>query len=187
KSGAGIAFYIQAQEAGSPLDSVLTLRDAGGKVLATNDDFRGKDAALAFTAPAAGEYTIEVRDVDTGGGPAYGYRLIATGGPYLRTTYPLGAPAGTLCDLSLFGLNLGALGKTTDFYSVPFDAAQARVALPAAPGGVKTFQVATSGGMTNPCALRVLDVPDIREQEPNDEPSQAQRVSVPGVAHGRIF
>lgn len=187
KSGVGIAFYVQAQEAGSSLDSVLTLRDAAGRVLASNDDFRGKDAALAFTAPAAGEYTIEVRDVDTGGGPAYGYRLIATCGPYLRTTYPLGAPAGTLCDVSLFGLNLGALGKVSDFYSVPFDAAQARVAMPSAAGGVKTFQVATPGGLTNPFALQVLEVPDVREQEPDDEPSQAQRVPVPGAAHGRVF
>ena len=187
KSGESFAFYVQAQQAESALDSILTLRDSSGKTLASNDDFRGKDAALEFAAPAAGEYTLEVNDVDSGGGPGYGYRLIGTRGPFVRTTYPLGAPAGTLCDVSLFGLNLGDLGKTRDFYSVPFDAAQARVRLPEAGVTVPSFQVAAPRGLTNPFTLQALDVPDIREQEPNDETEQSLRVAVPGVAHGRIF
>lgn len=187
REGDRLACHIEAQGLESELDSLLTLRGPSGNLLASNDDFRGKDSALAFTAPAAGEYVLEVRDSDGQGGAGYAYRLFSSRAPYLRTTYPLGAPAGSLCDVSLFGLNLGDQGKTKDFYSVNFDSTQARVEMPTTPGGTKEFQVATPGGLTNPFSLQVLDVPDTREQEPNDETAQAARVAVPGAAHGRIF
>ncbi len=187
KAGEGMAFYVQAQEVGSPLDSALTLKDASGKVVGANEDFMSKDAAIAFRAPASGQYTVEIRDTDNSGGEPYAYRILATRAPFIRTTYPLGAPAGMLADLSLFGLNTGEMGKTTDSYSVMFDAPQARVQIPSTPGAITKFQVLTPGGYTNPFRVHVLDVPDVREQEPNDETEQSARLPVPGAAHGRIF
>jgi hypothetical protein len=191
RQGESLACYVLAQELESDLDSTLAVRGPGGTLLAANEDFRGRDAALAFTAPAAGEYVVEVADTENRGGPERAYRLVITRAPFLRTTYPLGAPAGTLADISLFGLNLGGQGRATDFYSVPFDAAQARVQLPPTPpdnpARAAEFQVATPGGLTNPFPLRVLTVPDVREQEPNDDGAQAVPLPVPGAAHGRIF
>jgi hypothetical protein len=186
-SGESVTFYVEASAAESELDSMLTLRDSRGRQVAENDDFLGKDAALAYTAPAAGEYVLELREVDAGGGPEYGYRLFATRAPLVRCTYPLAAAPGMLADVSLFGLNLGGAGKTSDGYAVPFDATQARVQVPAEGPGTRHFRVATPSGETNPFALRILDVADVREQEPNDDPEQAVRVQVPGAAHGRIF
>jgi hypothetical protein len=192
QAGDSLAFYVQAREAGSSLDSMLTLKDGSGKTLVSNDDFLGKDAALSFTAPASGEYVIEIKDLDSGGGRGgeggigYGYRILATRAPVIRTTLPLGAPAGMLADISIFGLNLGALGKNTDFYTVPFDSAQARVQIPNS-GPDTTVELSTARGLSNPIRLEVLDTPDIREQEPNDETPQALVLSVPGAAHGRVF
>ncbi|MBM3459156.1 MAG: hypothetical protein FJX77_11565, partial [Armatimonadetes bacterium] len=187
RAGEGMAFYVQAQEAGSPLDSVLTVKDAAGKILVTNEDYMSRNAAVGFRAPAAGEYRLEIKDTETSGSEIHSYRILATRGPYIRTTYPLGAPADMLADLSLFGLNTGETGKTTDEYSVMFDAPQARVQIPAAPGTTTRVRVATPGGYTNPFPVQVLDVPDVREQEPNDEAAQAGVLAVPGVAHGRIY
>ena len=71
---------LAAARLGSPLDAVLTIHDAKGKQLATNDD-RAKDnpdPRLEFTAKTAGVYTLRVRDrFSSRGGPVFAYRLTA--------------------------------------------------------------------------------------------------------------
>ena len=69
------ALEVVAARLGSPLDAVLSVLDAKGNELATNDDARGRDAALTFTAPEAGEYVARVRDLSGNGGLSFGYRL----------------------------------------------------------------------------------------------------------------
>jgi hypothetical protein len=54
---------VQAQRLGSPLDVTLEILGPDGKQLANNDDAGGStDAALKFTLPADGSYTLVVRD-----------------------------------------------------------------------------------------------------------------------------
>lgn len=65
----------EARRIGSRLDSVMRVLDATGKELAANDDAVGKDSRLSFTAPAAGEYLVEVRNLTPQGGDEYYYRL----------------------------------------------------------------------------------------------------------------
>jgi hypothetical protein len=73
---------------GSPLDSVLTLTDAHGALIAINDDFEDRgaglithqaDSRLMVTLPARGAYTLAVRDAQHNGGPEYAYRLRISG------------------------------------------------------------------------------------------------------------
>lgn len=73
--GQVFALEVVAARLGSPLDAVLSVLDPKGKELAANDDARGQDAALAFTAPEAGEYIARVSDLVGGGGESFGYRL----------------------------------------------------------------------------------------------------------------
>lgn len=87
-----VRIRVLAQRLGSPLDSVLVLKDANGKELATADDISTKDwqppsvrvnddpqlcddAELDFTARKAGVYTIELTDRFREGGRQYAYRL----------------------------------------------------------------------------------------------------------------
>jgi hypothetical protein len=83
---AGAAFVIEvtARRLGSPLDSMITLTDAAGVVIAHNDDFEDKGAGLlthqadsrvAVTLPADGKYFCELRDAAGHGGAEYSYRL----------------------------------------------------------------------------------------------------------------
>ena len=76
-----ITFDLAAVQLGSPLDAVLSIHDAKGKQLATNDD-RAKgqpDPRLDFTAKAAGFYTIKIRErFASRGGPTFAYRLTAS-------------------------------------------------------------------------------------------------------------
>jgi hypothetical protein len=76
KKGQTLVFKLDARRLDSPLDSVLTVADAAGKVLASNDDDGPQpDSRVSFTAPADGVFTVAVRDVNYRGGVEWVYRL----------------------------------------------------------------------------------------------------------------
>lgn len=69
---------IFAGRAGSLLDGVLTLYDANGQVLASNDDSGvGRDPQLRFKVPADGTYFLAVQDANDHGTPWHAYELTA--------------------------------------------------------------------------------------------------------------
>jgi pre-peptidase len=189
ESGDELLFRVTAQPLESSLDGYLTLRDSSGRELASNDDYVTRDPVLAYRFQKAGEYAIEVRDVDYGGSLESSYRLTISREPYLRTVYPLGVHRGTVADLQLFGLNLAQLaGRGPDWYMPENEVPQARYEVaPDTPPGPREFRLATPGGVSNPVVMEVLDVPEVREVEPNDDAQRAQRLPVPGVGHGQIY
>jgi hypothetical protein len=189
QSGDELLFRVTAQPLESSLDAYLTLRDAGGRDLASNDDYATRDPALAYRFEKAGEFAIEVRDDDYGGSLESSYRLTISREPFLRTVYPLGVHRGTVADLQLFGLDLAQLaGRGSDWYMLENEVPQARYEVaPDVPPGPREFRLATPGGISNPVMVEVLDVPEVREVEPNDDAPRAQRLPVPGVAHGQIY
>lgn len=84
RAGQRIVAEVLARRLDSPLDAALRLRDAGGRILAANDDAEDKaagllthqaDARLEATLPADGDYTLELFDAQQHGGPAYAWRL----------------------------------------------------------------------------------------------------------------
>ncbi|MEO6435418.1 MAG: pre-peptidase C-terminal domain-containing protein, partial [Tepidisphaeraceae bacterium] len=75
KAGQVFDLSVYARRLRSPLDPVLAVFDATGKVLAENDDTNGPDSYLRFAVPADGEYIIRVHDQLHGGGPQYVYRV----------------------------------------------------------------------------------------------------------------
>jgi hypothetical protein len=66
---------VFAQRYGSALDSLLTLMDGEGRVLARNDDAAGSDSRIEFKAEAGKEYLVSITDVLGRGGSNYPYRL----------------------------------------------------------------------------------------------------------------
>jgi len=84
RSGDEIVARVQARSLGSPVDSILKLTDASGKVLAANDDYEDKGAGLvthhadsmvSVKLPADGTYLLYVGDTQNAGGADYAYRL----------------------------------------------------------------------------------------------------------------
>jgi hypothetical protein len=75
--GQRVSVETVAARLGSKMDSVLRIVNAAGRELARNDDAPGMsgDSVLNFAAPATGDYFIEVRDVNYGGGSSFFYRL----------------------------------------------------------------------------------------------------------------
>ncbi len=95
KSGDEITAEVYARRLNSPLDSLLRLTDASGKILEWNDDYVLKDTAFLFKdcegllthhadsylktkLPADGTYYVQIADSAKHGGAAYGYRLRLT-------------------------------------------------------------------------------------------------------------
>lgn len=73
--GREVELRVLARALRSPLDPVLTVRAADGRVLAGNDDGPSRDSVLRFTPPADGDFVAEVRDLLRRGGPDLFFRL----------------------------------------------------------------------------------------------------------------
>jgi hypothetical protein len=83
-AGDEIVAEVYARRLNSPLDSLLWLSDANGKVLGYNDDNGDKnvgllthnaDSYLRLRLPETGAYFVHLADSENHGGPDYGYRL----------------------------------------------------------------------------------------------------------------
>ncbi len=78
KQGEGWGFEVTSRRLDSSVDSEIKIKDAKGNVLAANDDFEGsKDSRLEWSAPANGDFTVEVRDLTGKSGATYFYNLTA--------------------------------------------------------------------------------------------------------------
>jgi len=66
---------VMASRFGSKLDSLLTLTDLAGNVIAQNDDSALADARIEFDAKKDAEYILSLRDLIDRGGEDFGYRL----------------------------------------------------------------------------------------------------------------
>ena len=84
RAGETIVAEVSARRLDSPLDSVLKLTDATGKLLAFNDDYEDPEAGLnthhadsylMVKLPADGTYYVHLGDTARNGGEEYAYRL----------------------------------------------------------------------------------------------------------------
>ena len=173
KAGQTIIFDVAAKNLGSKANAVLTLSDANGKVLASNNDFDGTDPLLAYTFAADGRHTIRVHDLMLGGSVDHFYRLSAGAFPYVAGYYPLSIASNVETEVELIGFNLPPdrkvriKGEKPGEVDVPIDPEKFR--------SRKTFKVIVGEGA------------ELVETEPNDQPSEATRITLPSAVAGRIF
>lgn len=92
KKGERLRFQVLARSLRSPLDSVLSVRQAAdNKYIGGNDDQGGgiPDSRYDFQAPADGDYVVNIRDQLKRGGPSFTYRIeIQRRAPSLSATLP---------------------------------------------------------------------------------------------------
>ena len=88
--------------------AILFMYDAKGREVACADAFRFRqDPVLFYKVPAAGEYTVEIRDSIYRGREDFVYRLKIGELPFITSVFPLGAPRGDHTPaVKLFGRNL---------------------------------------------------------------------------------
>jgi len=153
-------------------DPMLTLFDAEGRELAANDDFYFADPLLTHTFAKAGEYYIQVRDSKYDGDPRWVYALLVTDRPHATHLFPMAANPGQWLEIE----PVGSLRLTRPKVAVQAPNRE----------GLQTVQLDVGNGKTDPVPLLVSKLPQVLEQEPNDTPETAQRVTIPCGINGRI-
>ncbi len=88
RRGETIVAEVLARRLNSPLDSLVKITDASGKLLAINDDFEDPEAGanthyadsyIMFKLPEDGTYFVHLGDTTRSGGEKYAYRLRISG------------------------------------------------------------------------------------------------------------
>ena len=172
KAGQALIFDIAAKGIGSKANAVMTLFDAQGKVLASNNDFDKGDPLLAHTFKTAGRYTIQVSELTLGASQDHYYRLSIGEFPYVTGVYPLSISTNAEADVELVGFNLPAertvkvKPEKPGEMEVPLDLEKFR--------NRRTLKVLVS------------DLNESTEAEPNDAPDVGNRISLPAAVAGRI-
>jgi hypothetical protein len=153
-------------------DPMLTLYDAEGRELAANDDYYFADPMLSHTFAKSGDYTIQIRDSKYEGDPRWVYALLVTNRPYVAHVFPMAGNPGQEIEVEPVG-------------SAKLLQPRVKLRVPDQPG-LTQVQLDINGVKTNPTAFIVSPLPQVIEQEPNDTPENANRITIPCGINGRI-
>jgi hypothetical protein len=153
--------------------AALALYDAQGNELAYAGDYRfHPDPVLYYEIPSDGQYVIEIRDSIYRGREDFVYRIALGELPFVTSVFPLGGKAGEPTTVELKGWNL------------PVD--KLTLGAEAKGPGIQPLSVRKGDLISNCEPFAVDTLPACLEQEPNDQPESAQRVTLPVIVNGRI-
>ena len=177
KQGECLVVAGESRSLGAATNLLVRIRDPKGQELVSQMDYRTRDPLLGFTAPADGDYTVELSDVlnnYSGIDNSYVYRVTITKGAWIDSVFPPGAQRGATTRVAFTGWNLdgkpGPSRLETDV-AVPQDAAS-------------RFPV-TAGGAANRVSLQVGDAPSVTEAEPpTGVTATPQVLSLPVTVNG---
>jgi hypothetical protein len=152
--------------------AVLRLRDASGREVAYDDDFRfSPDPVIYYEVPEDGEYLLSINEALFRGRESFVYRITVDELPFVTSIFPLGGRVGEPVKIEMDGWNL----EKATIAPPPRDAQPGEYLLAAAHGKFVSNYM--------PFALDTL--PECLENEPNDEPAKAQNVKLPIIVNGR--
>ena len=152
--------------------AVLKLHDSAGKEVAYNDDYRSSpDPVLFVEVPEDGEYVLTINEALFRGRESFVYRITVGELPFVTSIFPLGGRVGEPVRIEMAGWNL----EQAKLVSPPLDA----------PPG--TMQVTATNGnyVSNPMPFVLETLPECLDIEPNNEPTTAQKISLPVTVNGR--
>ncbi len=161
KKGQRLTAEVEAIRLGGDLlDTVLTVTDPKGQVVAINDDgpLLHQDPNLSLLADVEGDYTVEVRESNYGGSATAQYSLHLGSFPAAAVAFPAGGQAGQATTVKL----LTVADKLEN---------SARMQLVVVPEDATEFQLFATdefGTSATPIPFRVSTYPNVMEREPND-------------------
>jgi WD40 repeat protein len=172
RSGEVMVFDVASQRLASAANMVLTVSDETGRTLASNNDYLDQpDSFLVFTVPIDGKYRVKIHDLTFAGSAKHYYRL--SYGPLAYAT-------------GLFPMTVALRAETKVEISGPNVPPATAVMIKPEQAG--DFPLPIDGKMIRtrrPMNVLATTSPAV-ETEPNDEPTSASNLAVPGEAAGRI-
>jgi hypothetical protein len=152
---------------------VLVLRDAEGKEVAYDDDYRFKpDPTILCEIPRDGEYVLGIYDSIYRGREDFVYRISIGELPFVTSIFPIGARAGNAVTIRAAGWNL--------------DSAEMPPPTPDAGPGIHLLTARHKELVSNRVPFALDALPECQEKEPNNTLKQAQRVTLPIIVNGRM-
>ena len=175
RAGQSLSFEVMSQRIGSALDPILRILDADGRELAFSDDAAGADSRLAWRSEKDGEYLIELRDITYRGGESFSYRLRVGDFPLVSAPYPMRAEQAKTTKVAIAGES--SAGVETREVQLPGDSHGRAFSLAARRPGGKSSSFVT---------LLASDLPELLENEPNNQAKSASRIRHPCAINGRF-
>jgi len=195
KAGQRIIADCWAYRIDSRMDPSLVVFDASGRELGRSRDVDRRDPLLDFTAPADGDYYVEVHDFLYAGNNEYFYRLAIGTDPHLDFVMPPAGLPGSTGKYTLYGRNLPD-GQPTDLVTADGKKLESLVVDVTLPSGEAekqldfaaviepeesavdgfTYRLPGPHGPSNGVLIGYATAPVVAEQEPNNEPAKAQRL-----------
>lgn len=157
-------------------DPYLAILNSSRFELSRSDDnaFCRQDCLCAIMAPEDGKYIVQVRESAFGGNGACNYRLHIGRFPRPTGVIPAGGRPGETLEVRYIGDPAGVFtGKVT----LPSVTEQPEFA---------AYAQDANGVAPTPNAMRVVDLPNAIEAEPNDSIQQASSGAGPGALNGII-
>ncbi len=153
--------------------AVVTLYDSNGKEIAFMDDYRfHPDPVLFYEIPKTGEYKLEIRDSIFRGREDFVYRIGISEKPFITELFPLGGKTGTQTNAFISGWNLNETLIALDTQ--------------AGPSPIRKAVYHQESKFSNAVPYRVDTLAECEEKESNNEPNNAQAVTLPIIVNGRI-
>jgi hypothetical protein len=152
---------------------VLVMSDANGKEVAYDDDYRFKpDPTIFYEVPRDGEYVIAIHDSLYRGREDFVYRITIGETPFITSLFPLGARTGDPGNPKIKGWNL----QNAELSPLPSDATP----------GIHSLAATRKGLVSNRVPFTLDTLRETLEQEPNNVPATAQKITLPIILNGRI-
>jgi hypothetical protein len=153
--------------------AVTTLYDANGNEIAFDDDYRfNPDPVMFCKISASGEYELEIHDSIYRGREDFIYRVSIGQTPFITQMFPLGGSEGVKTIASIDGWNLNRGGLMLDTTAGGENIRHTSCPQTKYPSNIITYAVDT--------------LPECNETESNNTLKNAQPVSLPIIANGRI-
>lgn len=143
-------------------DPYVAILNAARFELARSDDaaLLNQDCVASIVAPEDGKYIVQVRETSFGGNGACTYRLHVGGFPRPTAVYPAGGKPGETLQVRWIG---DARGEFTQQVTLPSDGSNT----------AELIAQDAAGMAPSPNVVRVIDLANTLEAEPNDAVAQA--------------
>jgi hypothetical protein len=169
---------VASQVINSPLNAVVEVRDASGRLVADAADTSGRDVLLAFAAIKGTRYTVSVFDVDFRGNRAFVYRLELLPGPGVLAAIPSAGNPGETKAVEFIGYGVATGGAK-------LESVTKTVTFPANPSSDRfRYSLQTAWGAASPYVFLISDLPE--SVEPTGTASSDRKLAIPAAVTGVI-